>query len=423
MNASLPSHAPSSETLSRYSDAALMCGLVISAFGMCISVPIVYCGYALAAVGTLLQPRRLAPFMVGWPWAVAFSIWTTACGFWSPYEVSRVPPGWAYCWPALPFWALAASQPRRLGLAMWSLLGGAVVATSLAMVQFLVGYRNDSQPWRVDSSGVRRVKASGFYSHWIRFGDALAFASLWLIGWLSRMPQRHARYLTGLLALIALGVVATFISSARGAFLAFIIGGWILAAGLLTWRRLSLVTIAIIVILGLVGLVAWPTHGERIQDALAGKDGRTYIWHTAWETFCLHPFTGVGFRGYDQAALATVARGLSDAGPEGANMGNAHNSFLSLMVLYGIPGLFLWCAWLASVVLHLWRHRQHHPAVWPLALASLGVFLIGSLTEDLAAYASSRFQLFFGLALALGCARGSGPSLNNSMNQAMSARS
>ncbi len=399
-----------------WSDAALMCGIVIAAFGMCTSVPVVYVGYVLAAVGALLQPRQITPFLIGWQWAVAFSLWMTVCGFLSPFAVSRVPPGWVYCWPALPLWALAASQPRRLRSAMWALLGGAVVATCLAVVQFMVGYRNDAQPWRVDSNGVRQLKASGFYSHWIRFGDALAFASLWLVAWFYRMARRHTWWLYGLLGLIAMGVVATFISSARGAFLAFIIGGWVLAAGLLPWRRLALVTISMIVLLSVIGLAAWPTQGPRIQNALAGKDGRTFIWHTAWETFRLYPITGVGHRGYDQAAVATVAHGLSEAGPEGANMGNAHNSFLSLLVLYGIPGLFLWCGWLASVVRHLWRHRQRHPAVWPLVLATLGVFLVGSLTEDLAAYASSRFQLFFGLALALGCALGTDSSLNDSAN-------
>ena len=394
-----------------WSDVALACGLVVAAFGMCTSIPVVYVGYALAAVGALLQFRSLTPFMIGWPWAVAFSVWMTVCGLLSPFEASRVPPGWAYCWPALPLWALAASQPRRLSLAMRGLLGGAVFASSLALVQFIVGYRNDASPWRVDSNGIRYVKASGFYSHWIRFGDALAFASLWLVAWFYRTmasSQCQAWWRSGVCALMAMGIVATFISSARGAFLAFIVGGWVMAAGLLSWRRLGVVTLGLIVVLGVAGVIAWPTHGERIQSALAGKDGRTYIWHTAWETFCLYPVTGVGHRGYDPAALATVARGLSPAGPEGANMGNAHNSFLSLLVLYGIPGFLLWCGWLTSVVRHLWRLRQRHPAVWPLVLATLGVFLVGSLTEDLAAYASSRFQLFFGLALALGCTAGTG---------------
>ena len=393
----------------QWSDTALTVGLVIAAIGMCVSVPLVYVGYGLAAAGALLEPRRLVPFLVGWPWALAFSLWMTMCGVVSPFEASRTPPGWAYCWLSLPIWALAASQPRRLGWAIGGLASGALMATGLAVVQFSIGY-GGAPPWRVDGQGVRHVKASGFYSHWIRFGDAAAFASLVVVAWLYRVRPwltKSGVWQTSVAASLALGLVATYISGARGAFFAFIAGAWILAAGLLPWRRLGVVTMAMIVVLGLTAVVAWPTHGARIQNAWAGKDGRTYIWHTAWETFCQHPLTGVGNGGYNKAALATVAEGLSAPGPEGADMGNAHNSFLSLLVLYGVPGLLLWCAWLYSVVREIWRLRHNHPAVVPILLATLGVLMLGSLTEDLAAYASSRFQLFFGLALALGCARSS----------------
>lgn len=382
-----------------------MYGLAIAAFGMCTSVPLVYVGYALAAVGALLQPQRLAPFLVGWPWAVAFSLWISLNGFLGHFEQAYVPPGWAFCWPAMSIWALAASNPRRIVWAWWSLALAATLTASLAVVQFSVGYRNDLAPWRVGSDGERGIQASGFYSHWIRFGDAMAFASLWLVAWYQGTYLLRVRgwWWVGMVAIAMVGVTATFMSGARGAFGAFIVGAWIVAATLLPWRRLMSVTIAMVAVLGLAGILAWPTHGERIRDAFAGQDGRTYIWHTAWETFCRYPITGVGSRAYDQAALETVALGLSPAGPEGANMGNAHNSFLSLLVLYGVPGFVLWCGWLVTVVRHIWRRRHRHPAAWPIVLATLGVFIIGSLTEDLAAYAASRFQLFFGLAMALGC--------------------
>lgn len=396
-----------------WADTSLAVGLLISAVGMCVSVPLVYAGYAVAAVGALLEPRRLAPFLVGWPWALALSAWMTLCGFLSSFEVSRVPPGWTYCWLALPIWALAASQPQRLALAMWGFASGAVLATTLAALQFFIGYGNDVPPWRIDRQGPKMVKASGFYSHWIRFGDAVAFAALALAAWLYRfrgLALSPIWWRCGVAAFLALGLAATFISNARGAFIAFIVGAWVLAASLLPWRRLGVFTVAMIVILGLTVALAWPTHGARIQNAMAGRDGRTYIWHTAWETFRQHPLTGVGHRGYDKGALATVAQGLSEAGPEGADMGNAHNSFLSLLVLYGVPGLFLWSAWLFSVGREIWGLRHRHPAAGPLLVATLSIFLVGSLTEDLAAYASSRFQLFFGLAVALGCARTVSPA-------------
>ena len=385
-----------------WSDRALFMGLAIAALGMTTSVPLVYVGYGLTAVGALAEPQRLRPFLVGWPWAVAFSVWMALAGLVSPYASNRIPPGFAYCWPVMAVWALAASNRRRLVVAWWALAVGAFCAAVLALAQVTIGYRGDARPLRVDPAGIRGQMSSGFYSHWIRFGDAMACATLWLVGWLQTgLSSRHQARL-GSVAVAMIGTFATFISSARGAFLALIGGAWLLAAGLVSRRRLALVTVGLGVVVTVAVMLAPPIYQERLRNALSGQDGRIYIWNTAWQTFLQRPWIGVGDGAYNQAAAATVAAGLSPAGPEGPEMGNAHNSFLSLLVLYGVPGLVLWSGWLLSVVRHLWQRRANHPAVWPITLATLGVVLVGGLTEDLAAYASSRFQLFFGLALALG---------------------
>ena len=385
-----------------WSERALLLGLAITALGMTTSVPLVYVGYGFAAAGALAEPQRLKPFLVGWTWAVAFSVWMALVGLLSPYPSSRLAPGFAYCWPAMALWALAASDRRRVVVAWWALAGGALCAALLALAQVTIGYRGDARPLRVDPAGIRGQMSSGFYSHWIRFGDAMACATLWLVAWLQTGLGARQQAQLGSVTVAVIGTVATFISSARGAFLALIGGAWLLAAGLVSRRRLVLVTFGLGVVVAVAVTFAPSTYQERLRNALSGQDGRMYIWNTAWQTFLQRPWLGIGEGAYNEAAIATVAAGLSPAGPEGPDMGNAHNSYLSLLVLYGIPGLILWSGWLFSVVRHLWQRRANHQAVWPLTLATLGVFLIGGLTEDLAAYASSRFQLFFGLALALG---------------------
>lgn len=385
-------------------DWLLLVGLAIAAFGMATSVPVVYVGFGISVLGCWASFPQVVKFAVGWPWAMAFSGWVALVGIISPYDISRIPPGFVYCWPAMAVWALAASDRRRLSFAWWALAGGALGAALLALAQAAVGYNRELRPFRIDAEGVRWEKASGFYSHWIRFGDAMACATLWLVVWLQTGLSSPQRALFGSCLVGMIGVIATFISSARGAFLALLGGAWLLAAGLVSRRRLGLVTIGLIGLSAVTVMLAPPLYQERLRNALSGQDGRIYIWDTAWHTFLQRPWLGVGDGAYNQAATATVTAGLSPAGPEGPEMGNAHNSFLSLLVLYGVPGLLLWSGWLLSVVRHLWKRRANHPAVWPITLATLGVFLVGGLTEDLAAYASSRFQLFFGLALALGLA-------------------
>ena len=343
-----------------WSEPALLIGLAVAALGMTTSVPLVYVGYGIAAFGALLDWQRLRPFLVGWSWAVAFSAWMALAGLLSPYDLSRIPPGFAYCWPVMAVWALAASDRRRLVLAWWALAGGALCSAVLALIQVTMGYNRDIRPFRIDSAGIRGQMSSGFYSHWIRFGDAMACATLWLVAWLQTGLGSRQQALLGSVAVAMIGTLATFISSARGAFLALIGGAWLLAAGLVSRRRLALVTVGLGVVVAVSIMLAPPVYQNRLRNALSGQDGRVYIWHTAWQTFLQRPWLGIGDGAYDHAAAATVAAGLSPAGPEGPEMGNAHNSFLSLLVLYGVPGLILWSGWLLSVVRHLWQRRVAH---------------------------------------------------------------
>lgn len=386
-----------------WADRLLTLGLILASIGICISIPLVYAGYAVCGVGALLIPRRLVPFLVGSGWALALSIWIVVCGWHSPYRNEAIPPAWTFCWPALPIWALAASHPGRAWKAWLGMATSAILTGMLAMLQFTCGFRPDLPPFRLGHGGERWTQSSGFYSHWIRYGDAQAFATVWLVALLHSLQRRAFWRWAGIALVGVLGTASVAVSGSRGAIMALFAGAGVLVVGMLSWRR-GLLSLAILVGLFAVTIVLlWPVHGERLMNVVGGHDGRTFIWRTAWETVCLHPWMGVGGFAYDDAATQTVANGFSAAGPEGPRMGNAHNSFLSLLVLYGIPGLILWLGWMTSIVRHLWRLRHRHPAVWPLGLATVGVFLVGSLTEDLAAYATSRFQLLFGLALALGC--------------------
>ena len=379
-------------------------GLVVSGIGIATSVPLVYLGYGITGLSVVLDPRLVRDAAIGWPWACALSAWMLFANFCSPFQAGYGLPSFLYAWPAMIVWthAIGCGGERRIVASLAGAGIGAAMAAGLAWTQFTVGYRQADAPLRLSTEGVRWQQSSGFYSHWIRHANAQAFVTLWLCAWF-RSAAPTLRSFTPVIWLIALvGFVTIVISGARGAVLSFVGGTWILVFYMFSRRQVVIVTLVLAGLTTAAVSLASTDYQNRVGNALAGQDGRIFIWHTAWETFCRHPLTGVGDRGYDEAAAQTVAAGLTESGPEGPRMGNAHNSFLSMLVLYGVPGFLLWCGWLTSVTWHLWRSRHLHPAIWPFTLATMAIFLIGGLTEDLAGYTSSRFQLLFGLALASG---------------------
>lgn len=386
-------------TRHRFADWLLYLGLISAAAGVCVSIPLMYVGLGLGLAGSALLGRAVLAFCAGWQWAVALAAWMCLTTWLSPFQIRFNTPGFAYCWLAVPVWALAVSRCAHRRGVMLALLAGGGAALLLGIAQFVIGFDQGHVPFRCAPEGRRFQVASGFYSHWIRFGDAMAIWSAWLMA-LATRP-----WLVGVSA--GVGAVGVIVSGARGAVLALAVGMW--GACSTTWRRSLFAAVAGLLLVVCAGGVLWQLSPGRVKNLFDGRDGRTYIWAAAWQVVLQHPLTGIGNGAYDQAATAVVDAGLAERNPrETPAMGNCHNSYLSLLVLYGVPGLVLWFGWLFAVVRGVLRRPlgqlQRHPAVVPVLLATLGVMLVGGLTEDLAAYASSRFQLFFGLALALGLA-------------------
>ncbi len=397
------SRGPADRLRTRWADGLLTTGLVAAALGACCSIPLMYGAYAVSAAGALLLPRPFAAFLIAWPWAAALSAWMCLTTLLSPYAVGFSAPGFVYTWPAVAVWGLAVSRLRRLEVLPALLALGGALALALGILQYVIGFDGMARPLRLSSGGERWVHATGFYSHWIRYGDGMAIWGAWLAALLLSWPGgRRLRWLAVGGSLVAAGM-GVAVSSARGAVLAFAAGVWGAFAGGGVRRAVVGTGVIIVLVAALLGCL-WLQQPERVQNAVQGQDGRNFIWRAAWQAFIQHPLTGVGHGAYNAAATAVVDAGLAPRGVESPAMGNAHSSYLSLLVLHGIPGLGLWLGWLTVLVVAIWRRRAGHPAAWPVALATVLVLLVGGLTEDLAAYASSRFQLFLGLGIALGLA-------------------
>ncbi len=389
-------------TREQLADWALGFGLCLAAAGAVASVPLMNLGLAFGFAGALLGrcPIHRTP---GFLPAALLAGWMLLSTALSPWRDQFGPSGWTYSWIAVSVWAVAV--PRWIvPAARTVLIAGALVAM-LAVGQFLVGYDIEAKPLRLGlgDNGVRLERASGLYSHHIRFGDAMAVWGAWAAILAPLAIHRPGWVRIIQVVGLGLGFMGSVVSSARGALLALAAAWWGALAGAVSRRRLVLGTVGIVALLALaVGLFAW-LWPDRVARALSGNDSRTVIWNGAWQAFSDRPWLGVGNDGYNAAIRSLVAQGRAVQPIEGPDAGHAHNAFLSLLVQYGIPGLTLYLVWLGVILRHVWQHRWTHPAALPLALATVGALVAGGLTEDLANLASSRYQLFFGLALAIGC--------------------
>ena len=106
---------------------------------------------------------------------------------------------------------------------------------------------------------------------------------------------------------------------------------------------------------------------------------RLGIWKGTLHMIGQHPWFGVGPKGFDPA----FNYGIEQYGYPPPSFGSAHNSFLQITAISGIPSLFFMCWLLIQAIVYLWKRRLGWPpSCWVLGMGSLAVFFAGGLTED-----------------------------------------
>ena len=384
--------------LATWGGRLLAAGFLSACLGACMSPPLLNLGLGLGLAGALLAQapiHRLPGFWV----AMAMSVWMCLSFAVNLPSTKRLAfPGLAYSWPALYVFAFAASdlRIRRYGLGLLGL--GGISAAVLAIGQFSIGLDIEQPPFRIAETGERATRAVGWFSHHIRFGIAMSQLAVVALaadacGWSWRW-----RFLP-----LMFGMVGAVISGSRGVIAPLAFGlGAVLGGRGGRWVMIGLLSAAGVLGLGLTGIL-W-LQPERAHLALKGEDVRLEVWRT---TLCIikdHPLLGVSPAGFDHAYTQVIESGRSMIeNPWALQPGNAHNQYLSLAAYFGLPGLVLFLSWILMVLRDLWRSRGA-PGAWPLALGSVGIVMIGGLTEDLANYATSRHGLCLVLALAFGLA-------------------
>jgi len=191
----------------------------------------------------------------------------------------------------------------------------------------------------------------------------------------------------------------------RSGYLALIILSPLAVYNLIGQRHI--VKILIVIIIAIALLFSFPMTRSRfaksIEDIeLYGQGNvntsiglRFHMWGIALSEIKKNPIFGIGTAGFKRSWE------VYKKDPSLPFMFHPHNSFLYMMVSYGIPGLAAFC-WLLFIMLKKgYKHRDSAPGF--AVFAFTGVFIIGNLTDtQVLPFATAiAFPLFAGISEAI----------------------
>lgn len=250
------------------------------------------------------------------------------------------------------------------------------------------------------------LEASGNFSNCMTFGNYCVTAGSFLLGLglAGSDESRRRRWLYSLSGLLAIAVaVITLRRGAIAAAVLTLILLTILLRSRLRWLVASLGVIAVVLVAVVPGLQG--RFGDQAaRDMSSDYPGsRIYIWTRSLDIVKSHPVFGVGQGNFYDEYVARLPVDITD----NRKLTHAHNDFINIAAIAGIPGaLFFAGIWLA--VFHfLWhgsRKRAWSTADRAFCLAAFlgGVaFLVTSMVEATFADEEVRQMLMFVWAIGL----------------------
>jgi O-antigen ligase len=185
----------------------------------------------------------------------------------------------------------------------------------------------------------------------------------------------------------ALSLVAIFLALGRGVILSAIIGLFFL--GLMMGRKLFAIVVVTVVVLAGAGYALSPALQKRVVDETARdlkgeyKGSRFYIWENCLDIIKENPVMGVGVGNFHREYAARLPEGTEPRRIQG----HAHNDWIHVAVVGGIPGLATYVAmWIIAIMLliQIYRDRNQSAEARAMALAAICgsvVFSSASMTE------------------------------------------
>lgn len=284
-------------------------------------------------------------FRALWPMALALLL-PLAClvstflirGVWSNSELEKLL-RFALAIPVL--WLLLRAPQQRLKLLQWSILLGAFAGSVLLIVTVHTLDRNAM----IDVGG--RYNAVAFANMTLLFGAMTLLSLSW------GPSTRWARAETGVkLVVVALTVVATWMSETRSSWMLLPILALVFLLGLRNWKRRHKVYCALAVCVALAASAAaiW-TFSSRMQEISHDVQGfatsanrdtsfgiRLQLWHASFLMFQKSPIVGIGPSKFREELLQLQSQGVvTEEVVEG--FGEPHNDLLAALSGYGLLGL------------------------------------------------------------------------------------
>jgi putative inorganic carbon (HCO3(-)) transporter len=230
-----------------------------------------------------------------------------------------------------------------------------------------------------DSIGFHADRARGPFLQAVANGVSLNILGILLIA----LPQKSKGIARALWIVLPLAILATM---TRAVWISFAASTLVLGFRLVERRLQALGTLLAVAGL-LVGLaIGLSNHSLKtaLWDRTAERgpvDARIAVYDAGWAMFQERPFTG-----WPAAGMYTeLARRM-----EGYRLRTfyVHNTYLALLVEFGVPGLALYAILFWNLLRLSWRHPANEPPsvaslrrVWPIVL---GVYLFNAFFVDMA---------------------------------------
>ncbi len=227
-----------------------------------------------------------------------------------------------------------------------------------------------------------RVK--GFFPHRLTFGNYFATAGMFLFGYLvASWKELKPKWRLFLSVDVFLAVLVTLFSYSYGPILAII--GTVLIFGFIALRKYTIYILLLLISIIALSLSSNTTLRERVSERiqketnLSNEASRIYIWDNALTMVKDSPFFGVGQGNfYSQFEKNMQGHRIHV---------HAHNDFLNIAAIAGIPGFIFFSAIWGTLFWFLYEAWRKNPFLSKyhsfLTAGFLGAtaFLITSLTE------------------------------------------
>ncbi|HWR81963.1 MAG TPA: O-antigen ligase family protein [Candidatus Deferrimicrobium sp.] len=242
----------------------------------------------------------------------------------------------------------------------------------------------------------------GNFSNSLTFGNYFGTASAFLLGFAVGGWKHLSRSLRWLcLAASILGIAATLLSYSRGAIIGLAVA--LIVLGVLAGRRYVIASVVTVIVLALTTYFIIPGLADRFQTVTSRDLGgvyegsRVFIWKNSLKVIAEHPLFGVGQGNFKAAYTARLRPDIPDI----RKHAHAHNDFLNIAAISGIPGALFFAGIWASVITSLRKaqriaHFGRQDSYLSLgALLASVVFLVTSLSEATFADEEVRQLLMF----------------------------